>query len=42
VDPAGTLPAQARRTLLKHVLTPDFRGDPDDTVEGFLNKAICG
>lgn len=23
-------------------LTPDFRGDPDDAVDAFLNKAICG
>lgn len=23
-------------------LTPDFRGDPDDAVDAFLNKALCG
>jgi D-alanyl-D-alanine carboxypeptidase len=22
--------------------TPDFRGDPDDAVDAFLDKAICG
>jgi D-alanyl-D-alanine carboxypeptidase len=23
-------------------LTPDFRGDPDDAVDAFLNTAVCG
>ncbi|GAA5011612.1 serine hydrolase domain-containing protein [Actinopolymorpha pittospori] len=23
-------------------LTPDFRGDPDDAVDAFLDKALCG
>ena len=23
-------------------LTPDFRGDPDDVVDAFLDRAFCG
>jgi len=31
-----------RRHQVTVALTPDFRGDPDDAVDAFLNKALCG
>jgi D-alanyl-D-alanine carboxypeptidase len=33
---------QDRHHQVTVALTPDFRGDPDDAVDAFLNKAICG
>ncbi|MET7704572.1 hypothetical protein [Micromonospora sp. NPDC005413] len=31
-----------RRHQVTVALTPDFHGDPDDAVDAFLNKALCG
>jgi hypothetical protein len=31
-----------RRRQVTVAFTPDFRGDPDDAVDAFLNKALCG
>ncbi|MBM0204633.1 beta-lactamase family protein [Micromonospora sp. STR1s_5] len=31
-----------RRRQVTIALTPDFSGDPDDAVDAFLNKALCG
>lgn len=31
-----------RRRQVTVALTPDFRGDPDDAIDAFLDKAICG
>lgn len=31
-----------RRRQVTVAFTPDFRGDPDDAVDAFLNKAFCG
>ncbi|MCG5468906.1 beta-lactamase family protein [Micromonospora sp. LAH09] len=31
-----------RRRQVTVALTPNFRGDPDDAIDAFLDKAICG
>ncbi|MPZ63568.1 MAG: serine hydrolase [Propionibacteriales bacterium] len=31
-----------RQVTVTVALTPDFRGDPDDAVDAFLNEAVCG
>jgi D-alanyl-D-alanine carboxypeptidase len=39
---AWSYSTQDRRRQATVALTPDFRGDPDDAVDAFLNEAFCG